>query len=382
MDPAGKPYRFGFLLNTSLGNMTRYVNLRKYAERDGDVEFVWAPASHYTPPDHPSRLRFLPEPLFMRARVMQQAQPVLGELGRLDAVMVHLFEGEVVCALRSYLSRRPILISATDEAPIVDPDTYPMYPQELAKSRLRRKLRLMLDLWRMRRFHQFVPFSEWAARILVEQCGVPAAKVHPMHVGMDLELWKSSPKARVAAGSLPRILFVGGDFVRKGGALLLDVFAKRFQGRAELHLVSKQTPAELPPGVRAYRDFEPNDARLIELYAASDLMVVPTRADIGPVWAVLEGMAMRLPIICCDTGAVPEQVMDGTTGILVGVDDPAGLTAAIDKLLNDEALRIRMGEQGRALVESRYNAETNVPLMLQLMKNAVDADRQARPAIA
>ena len=53
--------------------MTRYQNLRKYAERDGEVDFTWAPVSHYTPPDFPSRLRLLPEPLFMRARVLQQA---------------------------------------------------------------------------------------------------------------------------------------------------------------------------------------------------------------------------------------------------------------------------------------------------------------------
>src|SRR6476469_7206651 len=118
-------YRFGFILNTSIGNMTRYLNLRKYAEQDPEIEFMWAPVAHYTPPDMPSRLRFLPEPLFMRARVVQQAWPLLSDLASLDAVMIHLFEADIFCSLRSYLRRAPIHVSSTDEAPITNRAAYP-----------------------------------------------------------------------------------------------------------------------------------------------------------------------------------------------------------------------------------------------------------------
>ena len=93
-------YRFGFVLNTTLGNMTRYANLRKYAERDQEIDFTWAPVNHYTAPDFPSSLRFLPDPLFMRARVLQQASPVLSRLGSFDAVMFHLYEADLISAAR------------------------------------------------------------------------------------------------------------------------------------------------------------------------------------------------------------------------------------------------------------------------------------------
>ena len=360
--------------------MTRYVNLRKYAEHDDEVDFVWAPANHYTPPDFPSRLRFLPNSLFMRARILQQARPVLGQLGQLDAVMIHLFEGELLCALRSYFVRGPLLVSSTDEAPIVDRANYPLYPSHLAKPVWRQKLRLANDLWRVRRFDQFIPLSAWVAGILTDQCGAPKENVHPLHVGIDLELWKSVPKAPTTANRLPRILFVGGDFVRKGGALLLEVFRERFQGRAELHLVTKQAPADLPPNVHVYRDFSPNDPRMIELYSTADMMVVPTRADNGPLWVFLEAMAMRLPIIGTDTGSLSEQISDGNTGFIVGIDDRQTLAAAIDKLLSDGALRADMGERGRALVEARYSAAVNVPLILRRMKDAVDASRREQVA--
>lgn len=372
----GKPYRFGFVLTTTLGNYTRYVNFRKYAERDPDVEFIWAPVSHYTPPDFPSRLRFLPAPLFMRARLLQQAWPALRRLGQMDAVMIHLFEAEILCALRSHLRRTPVLISSTDEAPITDRLTYPLYPNDHKKSVRRQKFRLALDRWRAGRMDGFVPFSKFVANILVRDCGVASEKMHPLHVGMDLELWQSAPRTESPANARPQILFVGGDFVRKGGNTLLDVFKARFQDVADLHLVTKQAPKALPANVYVHDDFEPNDPRLTALYASSDVLVVPTTADLGPLWVFLEALAMRLPVIATDVGAGTEVVRHGETGLIVKVADAESLGAAIQSLLENPALRRQMGERGRALIEQQFNASINVPKILALMKSSVDQARK------
>ena len=370
---AGHAYRFGFILNITLGNMTRYLNLRKYAERDPEVVCSWAPVSHYTPPDFPSRLRFLPDPLFMRARVLQQAMPLLRELGRLDAVMIHLFEAELLCSLRSYVASAPLLVSSTDEAPIVDPSRYPLYPSERAKSAWRRKLRLGLDFWRIRRMSYFIPFSQWAANILIEGCGAPAEKVRAIHVGLDLDLW-TFPQT-IPRGPRTKILFVGGDFKRKGGDLLLDVFTARFQDGAELHLVTRQAPAALPPHVHVHDDFVPNDPRFAELYSSVDMLVVPTTADTGPLWVFMEAMAMGLPVIGTDTGSNAELVRHGETGFIVPVGDGAALAHAIQALASDRELRLGMGRRGRQLIERNYSAAVNVPLILQCMKDVVDAQR-------
>ena len=99
----------------------------------------------------------------MRARVIQQAWPVLNELASLDAVMIHLFEADVYCSLRSYLHRTPIHVSSTDEAPITDRAAYPLYPSDLTKPVWRQKLRLAIDMWRVRHTDLFIPFSHWAA---------------------------------------------------------------------------------------------------------------------------------------------------------------------------------------------------------------------------
>ncbi len=336
---------------------------------------MWAPVAHYTPPDTRSRLRFLPEPLFMRARVIQQALPVLNQLASLDAVMIHLFEADILCSLRSYLHRSPVHVSSTDEAPITNRATYPLYPSDLTKPLWRQKLRLAIDMWRVRHTDLFIPFSHWAADILVTDCGAPSDRVYPMHVGLDLDLWSCPPRPPTPAGAKPKILFVGADFARKGGALLLDVFERRFQGRAELHLVTMQAPKDAREGVYVHADFKPNDPRLARLYQQSDVLVVPTTADTGPLWVFMEAMAMRLPVIGTDTGANKELVQHGKTGLIVKIGDGEELAAAIGALLDDAELRRTMGERGRELVESRHSARINVPLILARMKKAVDERR-------
>ena len=199
--------------------------------------------------------------------------------------------------------------------------------------------------------------------------------VYPMHVGLDLDLWSCPPRPPTPAGAKPKILFVGADFVRKGGSSLLDVFERRFRERAELHLVTMQSPKDARDGVYVHDDFKPNDPRLARLYQESDMLVVPTTADIGPLWVFMEAMAMRLPVIGTDTGANKELVQHGKTGLIVKVGDGDELGAAIETLLADAELRRAMGERGRELVESRHSARVNVPLILARMKDAVDERR-------
>jgi glycosyltransferase involved in cell wall biosynthesis len=316
----------------------------------------------------------------LRVFVLRQAAPAFRELGRLDAVMVHLFEADLLLLLRRTLFASPVHVSSTDEAPIVDRRTYPLYPNEARKPVWRQRLRLALDRWRVRRTDHFVPFSKWAGDILVEGCGAPRQRVEPIHVGMDLELWPRVQRPSRPAGWPTRLLFVGTDFVRKGGDLLLDVFAQRFATVAELHLVTRQAPQALPGNVFAYRDFEPNDARLRELYASCDVLVLPTTADVGPLWVFLEAMASALPIVGTDTGSNSELVSQGETGFIVPVGDAAALGDSIARLMADPPLRERMGRRGREIVEERYNAAINVPRILQVMKRAVDERRGASAA--
>lgn len=375
-------YRFGFVLTTCLGNMTRYRILRKFAERDPEVACTWAPIDYELPRGSAARWsRLLPGFLFWRWLVLQQCRPVLGRLGMLDAVMVHQFEPSVLLSLRRMLTRSPTLVSSTDETPLVGADGHPMYANELRRSASLQRLRLAVDLWRVRRADLTLPMSAWAGRILVDDCSVPGPTVHPVPIGLDLEWWQPVAGRNERAGGKPKILFVGGDFERKGGRLLLEVFAERFLGRAELHLVTNAPLPPLPADVFVHAGLTTDDPRLRELYRSSDLFVLPTLSDTSS-WVCLEAMASGLAVVTTRVGGIPDLIDDGRTGLLVAPADKASLTDAMARLLDDAALREQMGGLGREKVEREFNAAVNVPRILGLMKRAVDSRLSAGRAPA
>jgi glycosyltransferase involved in cell wall biosynthesis len=374
------PYRFGFILSAVMGNQTRYINFRKYAEFDPEVDLVWAPITHYISPGEFDPFRWLPAPLYIRAVALYQAWPVLRQMGQLDAAMIHFFEAVVFSSLRTLVCQQPIIVNSHDDPPIVDPATYPLYARHLQKSSWRQQLRLGIDRWCAHRTDLFIPFSTWAADIYTQGCGVSSERVHPIHVGVDLETWQPVTRPWEAV-TKPKLLFVGGEFERKGGAMLLDVFRQQFCDRAELHLVTKYAPTDLPANVIVHADFSPNDPRLAALYAAADIFVLPTRADLSP-WVCLEAMASSCPVISTSVGGIPDLVRHGETGLLIPPNDGTALATALERLLNNPTFRRQMGSRGRQVVEQDFNAAINVPRILTVMKQAVDQKRAAQSPAA
>jgi glycosyltransferase involved in cell wall biosynthesis len=71
-------------------------------------------------------------------------------------------------------------------------------------------------------------------------------------------------------------------------------------------------------------------------------------------------MACGVPVIATRSGAIPEYVPDGVAGLLVPEGDLEALAGAILTLLEDEALRRRLGGQGRAYALAHYDARQHV----------------------
>ena len=86
-----------------------------------------------------------------------------------------------------------------------------------------------------------------------------------------------------------------------------------------------------------------------------DVFAFPSRFEGFPL-AVLEALLARRAVVATDVGSVAEAVRDGETGLLVPPEDPFALACAIQRVLADEPLRSRLGEQGRRLVLERFTA--------------------------
>jgi len=88
-------------------------------------------------------------------------------------------------------------------------------------------------------------------------------------------------------------------------------------------------------------------------YSRADVFVMPSRQE-GFGIVFLEAMAFGKPVIAGDYGGAPEIVQDGVTGFLVNPDDLEGLACRLIQLLQDEALRKKMGEAGRQRIEENF----------------------------
>jgi glycosyltransferase involved in cell wall biosynthesis len=88
--------------------------------------------------------------------------------------------------------------------------------------------------------------------------------------------------------------------------------------------------------------------------AAADIVVVPSRHE-GLGVAALEAMAAGKPVVVSQVGGLGEVVVDGESGLLVPCEDPAALATALARLLDDPALRTRLGATGQVRVTQHYS---------------------------
>jgi glycosyltransferase involved in cell wall biosynthesis len=107
------------------------------------------------------------------------------------------------------------------------------------------------------------------------------------------------------------------------------------------------------------------------LYKKAGIFVLPTVGDNFPA-TVLEAMAAGLPVVATNTGGIPEAVIDGETGILIPSHSPLELAQSIQKLMQNDELRKKMGRAGRARFERLFTADRMVALYNSLFKKVAN----------
>ena len=176
--------------------------------------------------------------------------------------------------------------------------------------------------------------------------------------------------AKTGLGFVPETALIGtvGRLEpRKGTDTLLDAVAALGAARPDVALVVVgEGPLRGELAARAERLGIAARVRLLgdradvdDVLAALDVFVLPSRTE-GMSNALLEAMAMALPVVATAVGGTPEVIADGRSGLLVPSDDPAAMAAAIGRVLADPARGRGLGEVARSVVEERYGARSMV----------------------
>ncbi len=217
--------------------------------------------------------------------------------------------------------------------------------------------------------------SEWAARDLTNREPDCAAKVHVMPYPVRPIAgpgWLAERHGR-APTRRPRALFIGGDFIRKGGDLLLDVWRDAALGdHADLDVVTDWPldGAALPRGVQVRRGVTAYSPAWLALWQSADLFVMPTRHEaFGMVYQ--EAAAAGVPAIATRINAIPEIVRHGATGLLVARDDRTALVEAVRTLAASADLRRAFGERALSSIRAVASIERYAARLHAVMTDAV-----------
>ncbi len=183
------------------------------------------------------------------------------------------------------------------------------------------------------------------------RAGIPAERQRVVPLGVDTELFR--PTSRVRQPSEPlRVLLAGGIAPAKGVIDLLEA-ARRVGGRVRVLLAGRIAPgmqAHLAPYAHLFDHLPPMPQEdLARCYHRADVFCLPSYFE-GSALVVSEAMASGLP--CVVTEAAGSPIEHGRDGLVVPPGAPVELAEALASLLDDAALRARLGATARRTAEA------------------------------
>lgn len=253
--------------------------------------------------------------------------------------------------------------------------------------------------------------KNWQARLDLMVCNSKAlataasalgvANVSTVYRGVSLQRFNSETEEHV--GDQPvRFLFVGGftDYANteyrrdlKGGLTLMAAWHELEKSPEASHcqLVIAGRDTDCDP-VRNWRERLRHPERVTvegaikpeempTKYGLCDVVIVPSRQD-GMPNVVLEAMAAGRAVIGTRVGGIPEQVVDGETGIMVPSGEPTALAKAIMDMARTPARVSGMRRAARRRVEEFFNAADYPRTMMSLYHQVMDCPSYKSPDLA
>lgn len=187
---------------------------------------------------------------------------------------------------------------------------------------------------------------------LINQYGIDKEKAMTVHAGSNVPNWFVENDAKYSSKN---ILFVGIDWERKGGPVLLKAFEKvlKKHSDASLTIVGCNPDNIMVPNCKAVGKIKAD--KVAEYYNNAAIFCLPTlREPFGIVF--IEAMHYKLPIVANNIGSIPDMVVNDYNGYLVDniVDDYAD---TICSLLSNPGKCKQLGENGYKYAQSKFRWE-------------------------
>lgn len=236
--------------------------------------------------------------------------------------------------------------------------------------------------------HAVFAVSEQVRRHSIEVDGIDPARVQTIYNGLDLEDW-TAPAARERTATV-HVTAVGNIRHVKGHDIFIQAAAavvSRFPDVSfsiagdvlEPEYFARLEALVRDLGLVGRFHFIGGVADLPAYLASADIFVMPSRSE-GFSNAIVEAMAMSLPVVATGVGGNAEAVKDGVNGFVVPPEDPEALAAAISQLIANRTQAKIMGEEGRNIVVETFTSEAMMEKIVATYRRLLAARAaQARP---
>lgn len=227
--------------------------------------------------------------------------------------------------------------------------------------------------------------SEYSKRRATELYGVPAERIAISPPPIDLAGWQREVSTSThSPRSTPTVLSVAHWYPRKNleSVIRAAQIVVRDVPKVEFHIVGEGP--DVAWGKRLARVLGVGDivqflghvkrSALAREHANAEVFCLPSRQE-GFGLAVLQAMAVGLPVVALKAGATPELVTDGTNGLLTD-DDPSALAQALVRLLTKKELRTRYSDAAR-LATQQWDAPKQIAIFLNHANRTLTAKRRA-----
>ncbi len=274
--------------------------------------------------------------------------------------------------------------------------------RDMATPRLLDKMALTVENQLVRRVRKTTIANEIIATKLTREARVKPEDVVVVPIGVDVDdfnphLDVSDVRQRYGLDGKRNILFVGRICAEKGVEYLVKAASIVVNGPANrsIQFLLVGPTEQFDPNAKNYSPYMARVNKLIadfglqqdmiltgivpiddlrRLYAACDMVVVPSIVDLDPR-VQLEAMASGRPVIGTRVGTMPRRIRDGESGFIVDPADEKQLAEKICYLLGDPAEMKRMGAFARKLAEEELASDKMAERMLRVIEDIVSSPR-------